>query len=173
MAELDAYGTHLAPLLAALAGSQGDVLECGAGHYSTPLLHALCGAQGRQLLTLEAKAPWLETFADLRCDWHRLEAVGSWDAYPWERVDVAVALVDHDVHRAPVVRALRGRARFVVAHDTEASCSGYGDAFEAYDWAWTYERYSTWATIAGMGLRPAWLEAALSPGRPCAPRPYR
>jgi len=172
MAELDPYGTHLAVLLAAVAATDGPVLECGAGHYSTALLHALCAPRRRRLFTLEAKADWLAQFAPLACDWHRLEAC-SWLAFPWADLAVDVALVDQDAHRAHVLRALRGRARLVVTHDTEACCSGYGDAFEVYDWTWTYQRYTTWASLSGMGERPGWIEEALPPGAWGVPRCYR
>lgn len=173
MPELDAFGTHLAPLLAAVAKTSGAVLECGSGHYSTALLHALCEPRGRSLLTLEHNTDWLREFTYLRTENHRIEQVPDWTQFPWASILVDVALVDHDIRRGPVIKELRHRAKYLVIHDTDADCTGVGDSLESFDWVWTYDRYPTWASLCGMGQRPDWIERTLPPGKWGVPKPYR
>jgi len=169
---LNDYATHQPVLLAALAATEGPVLECGAGHYSTPLLHAYCAPTLRSLITLEDDPTWIEAYAYLRSFWHDVDLVPDWDGLGTGQYDVA--FVDHRAEaRVPTMLHLRERARFIVAHDTEAACYGYAAAWPAFDWVWTFARYNTWASICGMGDPPHWLEDALSPGVAGPPKPYR
>lgn len=56
------WGSHLPALIACIAASKGNVLEIGAGHYSTPCLHALCHVLSRPLVTVEAEDLWRKQF---------------------------------------------------------------------------------------------------------------
>ncbi len=60
------WGSHLAPLIGALAASdrKSPVLELGVGHFSTPMLHAFCMGAGRRLVSVEANAEWHDYFSD-------------------------------------------------------------------------------------------------------------
>ena len=58
-----AWGSHLAPLIGAVASSKGPVIEIGIGHFSTPILHGLCKALHRNLVSLEQDVKWFEMFA--------------------------------------------------------------------------------------------------------------
>jgi len=121
------YGTHV-PLLAAVVATAppGDVLELGAGHFSTPLLSAMCKAMGRSLVTFEEKEEWLDNVRDLEAPHHSLQVAA--DPYNW-MPDVnsltverwAVIFVDHgrtNQDRMAYLRALANRADFIVCHDT-------------------------------------------------------
>lgn len=168
---IDQWGSHLPALVAAVAATDGPILECGVGIWSTPILHALCAPKARPLLSIESKPEWLARFLPFRTDWHQVEGVPSWDALPqgtW-----ALAFVDHGhAPRGPVVEALRGRAGIVVMHDSECSYCGYGEALRGFEWVHTHTHSPAWTTIAGLGQPPAWLDA-LQPGVAGIPGCYR
>ena len=50
---MDAFGTHQALLVAAIAQTGGPIIEIGGGWYSTPLINALATAQRRRAYTME------------------------------------------------------------------------------------------------------------------------
>lgn len=117
---IDPYGTHQEALAwAAAQTGSGEVLEVGAGWWSTPWLHGFCEASGRKMTTLERDANWLMGIAPVYAtEWHAFasdlsdEVLGS--------MNVALALVDGgDPNRARYVNALRGNCEFLVCHDTE------------------------------------------------------
>jgi hypothetical protein len=171
---LDDYCTHLPALLAACSACSGSVLECGAGHYSTALLHALCAPTRSRLLTLEGRAEWLAKFTYLETDWHALRHVADWSRLDLGDDTFDVALVDHDVApRGPLVDYLRDRVGVVVLHDSECDYCGYTDALRRYAWVVTDKRSPTWTTVAGMGPRPDWIDAALPGCVDGVPVPYR
>ena len=58
-------------------------------------------------------------------------------------------------------------------HDSECHYCGYGEPLSYFDWVYTHTHSPTWTTVAGLGERPPWLEAALVPGIWGVPRCYR
>ncbi len=171
---MDQWATHLPALVACVAASQGPILECGAGLWSTPVLHSLCAPARRLLVSVESNAEWIARFRHLACDWHRVEQIADWNAVPLIDGQWAVAFVDHGVApRGPVVAALRERARVVVMHDSECGYCGYTEPLRAFDWAWTHKFSPAWTTVAGMGSPPEWIAELPSPGEFGIPVPYR
>ncbi len=170
----DQWATHLPALVAAATATDGPILECGVGIWSTPILHALCAPSRRPLLSIESNPEWIARFLPFANDWHRVEEVASWDALPLDRIPwAAVAFVDHGhAPRGPVVAALREHAGIVVMHDSECSYCGYTEPLRAFDWVYTHTFSPAWTTIAGMGQPPAWLDA-LQPGMWGVPGCYR
>ena len=121
-AEYGPYRTHEPVLAAVVAATAGDVLEIGAGTFSTPLLHAICAAMGRRLVTVDNDAGWIDKFGSLASGTHSLHAVASWtDALPLFASSWGVAFVDH----APIERRivdiefLSRRCDALVVHDSE------------------------------------------------------
>jgi hypothetical protein len=51
--KMDPYSTHQALLTAAVAKTEGEILEVGGGWYSTPLVNAISIAQKRRAFTIE------------------------------------------------------------------------------------------------------------------------
>jgi len=98
----------------------GDVLELGAGIYSTPILHNLCDAQGRKMVTYESDPDFYEWAAHYQTPFHDVRKVERWSdidiSMPW-----AVAFVDHapDDKRWEDVARL-AHAEYVVIHDSDA-----------------------------------------------------
>lgn len=171
--QINPWATHLPVLLAACAATRGTVLECGCGHNSTVILHSICAPEERELITLESDIDWLDKFRDLGSGWHHLRHVENWRDPPLP-LACAVAFIDHgQAPRGPLVARVREIAKYVVMHDSECHYCGYAEPLKAFDWCWTMKKYETWTSIAGMGLPPTWIEAALSPGAFGIPVPYR
>ena len=120
-------GTHLPLLISVVATAPpGDVLECGAGHFSSPMLSMLCNAVGRKLISLERPGSWYDTLDDLIGAHHiRVEMNGDiWvetASITIYMAPVAVVFVDHglyDADRLAMVTFLENRVPLIVVHDT-------------------------------------------------------
>jgi hypothetical protein len=156
--QIDPYGTHFPLLAAACAASKGPILELGCGTWSTPMLHEIAKATGRRLVSLETDPEWLATFDDFRTDWHELRHVpgggpmgegAAWDDVPLEKTEWGVVFVDHrpgDRRRVEIER-LRGRAEFLVVHDTEDPSYGYESLLSTFGWRHDFTRFRPWTTV--------------------------
>lgn len=120
--EVRAWSSHLPVLLAAVASSDGPVLELGVGHFSTPELHALCGALGKELVSVEDSLEWFTPFAKkYSAPGHQFLNVD----YSRAHLDLAdqnwgVVFIDHSpggANRANAFSAFRDIAQFIVVHD--------------------------------------------------------
>jgi len=157
---LDGTGTHMAPLLTAVANTKGRIIEFGCGDYSTPLLHAVAGS--RLIYSYETDRKWLDRYTDLRSTKHTLELVEDWDAV--DVADCGVILIDH----APAERRIidierfRGRAQAIVVHDTDASdWYGYGPVLDSFKYRYDYTRYSKTTAIVSDFRDPGkWFRSA-------------
>ncbi len=105
--------------------TQGDVLEMGAGFFSTPTLHWLCILQRRQLLTLENDKRWHRWFSTAYSSkYHQVSYVDNWEKAeidkPWD-----VAIVDHspDSRRTEDIKRLANRAKYIIIHDSNSRYS--------------------------------------------------
>ena len=114
------FATHLPALAGCVAHTDGPVLELGSGLYSTPVLHAMC--QGRELVTTDSNAAWLDRLRYMESDTHRFVHVEDWERLPLLDRDWSVALVDQSPgrSRARTIARLKDRAEFIVVHDSQA-----------------------------------------------------
>jgi len=118
---LNSYITHRDVLYKILSKTDGPVLECGSGFGSTPFLHELCASKRRELLTLESDRKWLDKFYFYKTDWHRLEAIESWEKAisrisekNWD-----VVFVDQNPWEARhlTIKRIKNKARYIILHD--------------------------------------------------------
>jgi len=113
---MDNYGTHQKVLFKAVELTDKNVIEFGAGDFSTPQLHELC--KGRVLVTVENNADWLLKFMHLESDNHLLYNSPNWIVpESW-----GVVFVDNGTWEArlEVIDRYRDKTDFMVIHDTEA-----------------------------------------------------
>jgi len=117
------YSTFLPMLLEAMARTNGDVLELGAGVFSTPLLHWLCQRQKRNLLTIENDRSWYGFVKRyLRTDHHQILHVANWDdADQYIDKEWDVVLIDHSPseRRIEEIKKLANKAKYLVVHDSD------------------------------------------------------
>ena len=129
---LQGYDTHLPMLAYCVANSTGPVLELGMGDASTPFLHALC--KGRLLVSGDFNSEWCEKYRAFETLTHIIAHVTDWLQWGYIKDPIqrwGAVLVDQSPGemRTPVVRALKGKAKFLVLHDSEkdhGSGANYG-----------------------------------------------
>lgn len=158
--------SHVPALTAAvLASETGDIIEFGGGIGSTPLLHILGKVLGRTVYTLENNAEWLSDLSCFADASHHMIHVADWSAFEIQGGHwYGVAFVDcaPAEARADLILKLKGHARFIVAHDTDAAPE---DKPGSYGWiklenqfrfqtTWKYTR--PWTTVFSDEKVPAW-----------------
>jgi hypothetical protein len=122
------YGTFVPVLIGVVGITTGDVLEMGAGIYSTPLLHWMCSPCQRNLYTYDHNEKYLDMYQlrDFEDFYHTITCVSDWDDARIER-DWSVAFVDHAPakRRRVDIERLKDHAQYVVVHDSD-ECKRYG-----------------------------------------------
>lgn len=143
--EVDGWGSHLQLLKAAVDRTTGPILEIGAGDYSTPYLHEIAKT-GRVVVTAEPPGEWLVRFDHLEAATHMFVPTLEHALSKKRRYDVA--LVDGG-DRAAAVRALRGRCRYVVVHDTDPQHHYEGLAEAMAEWPYRRDdkRVVPWTSV--------------------------
>jgi len=122
------FGSHLPVLMEAVRRSQGPILELGSGIYSTVYLHWACFNNKRSLTTVESKRAYYLSVKNLRCDWHNIEYIKSWElAQSLYKQEWGVVLVDQGpgINRGPSAQQLT-HADYVVLHDSDEESDSYG-----------------------------------------------
>lgn len=118
------FASYMAPLVACLAASEGPVLECGLGYWSTPFLHRYCLATGRLLFSLDETREWVQRFEQyFLLGWHYVIDCSYPRTYQEELTALAkkawgVVLMDHSPgwRRATDALTLK-HAQFILVHD--------------------------------------------------------
>ena len=155
------YGSHQAPLVAAVLRTTGPVLELGAGYGSTPILHEICAVQGRRLVTVDSDPAWFRRFADLASPQHLLKHVPGEGPRVEEEIASedrwAVVLVDHSPgeRRGAAIAAAMPRADYVVGHDTEELGYEMEPALASFKYRRDFRKHRPWTTVASM-TREVW-----------------
>jgi hypothetical protein len=138
------YGTHLPVLLEWVFKTDGPVLEIGAGSFSTPILRYLL--DGRILVTVEPVSDWQDhitgqcwSFAP-QCDHHWCKTLDvAFEVCP----QYDVILVDGPMPRD--LKALKGRGKIIVVHDTNDPQYGYD--LDLWEYRHTYKDLHPWTTV--------------------------
>lgn len=151
------YATHLEALAWALTCTEGDIVEAGAGWFSTPMLHGYCEGTGRLLVTVEPNEEWRARVQDYAASWH--EITGEPISAVFERVQPQVVLVDGPPgpDRAEVVQwaKLLPDGTYVVVHDTDPVRMDMFPGLEDAMRGWAHERVFTtmepWTTVLWSG----------------------
>lgn len=118
--------THRPVLDAAVAATNGPLVEFGSGYGSTPLLHARSKNENRLLVTADHDAAWLDRFrAQMESPLHRFVQVSDWTtelaAAKWDDERWSVVFVDQGdwEARANTVRRFKDVAELIVVHDCD------------------------------------------------------
>ena len=126
------YGSHIPVLcrcFTELRESNGNVLELGAGDFSTPLTHEFC--INRNLLTLDSNEQWVEKFKYLSTYKHVIRKVNGWKDLKAYKEMWDIVLVDQlpGEYRRYSIDALANNAKLIICHDTENWDNVYGYKF--------------------------------------------
>lgn len=155
------YGSHVSYLVAAVARTEGPVLELGSGFGSTEVLHEICAAQKRQLVTVDNVGEWLANFFDLAGPGHAVTLAKDVNEYARLIADQyqrwGVVFIDHapGESRRDAVEIFRDRADYVACHDSEELGYNLEDALSTFKYRRDFRRHRPWTTIASM-TKPVW-----------------
>lgn len=123
------YSTFLPVLMEAVNRTSGDVLELGAGVFSTPVLHWMCKKGKRRLVTIENDEKWFNfsrwrfRFGSNQPVQHRFVFVKNWDdAERYINKEWDVVLIDHSPSERRIVEIekLANLAKYIVVHDADS-----------------------------------------------------
>lgn len=121
--DLPHYFSHYPVLAAAVASSEGPILELGCGHGSTLMLHYMGMVTGRRVVSTDYDLTWLEGFRDgYEGPLHEFHHVKDWEK--WDRIERekwGVALVDNSPgeERYKLADRLRKHCKWILCHDSE------------------------------------------------------
>lgn len=122
------YSTFLPVLMTVMETTNGDVLELGAGVFSTPYLHWICKRKGRKLLTIENDEKWFNfcrkyyQSSHRQPIRHRFVFTRDWDDIEKEIVkEWDVVLIDHSPseRRIEEIKKLANLAKYIIIHDAD------------------------------------------------------
>ena len=144
------YTTHIGMLVKVLMNSEGLVIECGGGVFSTPLLHWLCKMQRRRLITYEQEPNYFAFERQFQSPLHSVRFVENWDDIDIPK-HVGMVFIDHHPPKRRMIETARFKdvADFIVIHDTERESREYNlpevldDFKHRYDW----KECKPWASV--------------------------
>jgi len=135
------FGSHLPVLMKVMSISDGPVLECGSGIYSTVYLHWACFNDKRKLTTLESKWSYYKDMRRLRCAWHNIIYVRKWEkATSYFKDNWSVVLLDQGPgHNRGIAAKQLIHADYVVLHDIEQPLEyGYDTIYPLFKYRFDY-----------------------------------
>lgn len=114
------YCSFIPALMKSLEMVDGDVLELGAGIYSTLLLHWICFDSNRLLVTYENGEKYYDMVKHCESDLHKVIFVEDWDVIDIEKY-WGVALIDHApaIRRKDDIKRLANYTGAIVVHDSQ------------------------------------------------------
>jgi len=170
---IEDYGTHWPLWATVLHRTTGPIFEMGCGHSSTPVAHMIAGGK-RLVISADTDADWLKKFAEYQNATHEFHLVekgpGINKDYQWRAgwlsfldkilkrtPSFGCALIDGfpGEIRIDVAKALKGRCKYQVWHDTEG-LDVNGDDGGNYQWetiigsfkhVFVWKTYRPWTAV--------------------------
>lgn len=148
---MDAYSTHLEPLIKTAVETKGDILELGCGDYSTLPLAAIAKAQNRKYRAQSSNREWAKHYGDL------VEIV-DWDNWMPPKNENSpdgkwgMVFMDSDekvkerIKRLPAIADVTDT---VVMHDANIAmnCADWKQCSERYSKITVFNRYIPWTVV--------------------------
>lgn len=142
------FTTHMSVLVKVLQQSQGNVVEMGAGPFSTPLLHWVTKEMGRSLITYESIPLYYEFARQFRSKLHRIVMVSNWNDVETKK-HRGVVFIDHDPEVRRGIDALRFKdsADYIVMHDTQSKHYNYDQVWPNFKYEYTWKKCRPWVSV--------------------------
>jgi hypothetical protein len=151
------WSSHNIILLKVLQNSNGDVLELGAGPFSTPLLHWVCKDMGRKLITYDGNEQYYNFAKQFQSKLHSIRFVTDWEK-DVRLNDVGVVFVDHDgispdgkwlgSMRGGSAIKFKDLADYIVLHDTESEETyNYGNVWKHFKNRYNWKECRPWTSV--------------------------
>jgi len=144
------YTTHIAMLVKVLFKSEGLVIECGGGVFSTPLLHWLCKMSRRELITYEQEPNYYAFERAFQSPLHRVRFVKNWDDIEIPK-HVGMVFIDHHPPERRMIETERFKdvADYIVIHDTERVSREYNreEVLNAFKYRYDWKECKPWTSV--------------------------
>lgn len=141
------YTTYMGVLIRVLITSQGDVVELGAGPFSTPLLHWICKDMNRKLISYEIDSKYYEYARQYRSWLHKIVLVNDWDEVD-SKTHRGVVFIDHNPfnRRAPDTIKFKDNADYIVMHDTDCE-QDFEVVWPNFKYNYTWKECRPWVSV--------------------------
>lgn len=115
------YGTHINILKYIISKTEGSVVECGVGEYSTHFLHDYCKNHNRYLLSLDNDGNWLNRYTHYTTNLHKIEFTPDWQHKELLENKWNVAFIDQNpgLQRIATIKQIINNVDYFVIHDIE------------------------------------------------------
>ena len=144
------YTTHIGVLVRTLLVSEGLVIECGGGVFSTPLLHWLCKQMKRKLITYEENADYYAFEKQFQSPLHSIRFVTNWDDIEIPK-HVGMVFIDHHPPERRMIETLRFKdvTDYIVIHDTERTSRKYNrdEVFAQFKYRYDWKDCKPWVSV--------------------------
>jgi hypothetical protein len=161
------WGSHLPVLMKVASLTTGDILELGAGFFSTPYLFWICKEQKRKFVSYENEYEWFKQIwrwknpkgskvttdklsvisPDKLLEYH---FVSSWDMADIDK-EWDVVLVDHSPSQRRIVeiKKLANLAKYIVVHDTQRDTKfcDYPQIYSLFKYRYDYSKAIPYTTV--------------------------
>ena len=137
-------------LVKVLLASNGDVIECGGGVFSTPLLHWMCKYLDRELITYEQEPSYYQFEHTFQSRQHRIRFVKDWDEIKIPE-HVGMVFIDHHPPERRMIELERFKdsADYIVVHDTERTTREYNrdEVFALFKYRYDWKACKPWTSV--------------------------
>ena len=144
------WGSHLPILIKAMQITNGDVVECGCGYFSTPCLHWMCMDSNRILTTYEGDEWWCNMFSRFNNGKHLIQHITNWDSINFS-IPIGLAFIDHqpDERRWKEVQRLL-HVDLLVLHDAGGNDGircGYDKLKGLFNYTWISRKEKPYTAV--------------------------
>jgi hypothetical protein len=141
------WTTHIGVLVKVLLMSSGDVVELGAGPFSTPLLHWVCRDMNRKLISYESDPEYYQFARRFRSRLHRTVLVKDWNEID-TKTHRGVIFIDNNPSSRRSLDAVRFKdsADYIVIHDTNA-VEDYSNVWQNFKYMYTWKYSRPWVSV--------------------------
>lgn len=152
------WSSHNIMLLKVLQNSQGDVLELGAGPFSTPLLHWVCKDMGRKLITYDSDEQYYNFAKQFQSKLHSIKFVKDWTKDVDTRRRRGIVFIDHSgispdgkwlgfMRGFDAIR-FKDSADYIILHDTESEDTyNYKDVWKHFKYRYDWKECKPWTSV--------------------------
>ena len=151
MSKSGASASHMELLTRIFSVSKGDVLELGAGYFSTTLLHWLSEVSDRWVLTVESDPKWYNRIKKYQTKNHDIKFVNDYDElkanHNWGLVFIDMKPAER---RGIDIERFKNKADYIVIHDTEPEKEDsyqLSNVLSQFKYRYDYTKYHPWTTV--------------------------
>jgi hypothetical protein len=154
------WSSHNAVLIKVIMRSEGDIIEMGAGPFSTPLLHWLCKDRGLRLRTYENDPFYYNFASQFQSNSHSIRKIENWNDLELKG-HLGIIFIDHHPMEQRGIDVIRFKdyADYLILHDTEKpETYGYQDIWKHFKYSYSWKECRPWTSVVSNFKDLSWLQ---------------